>query len=248
MAKIAVIVYGDGKELGDFKIFAEGLELKLKRTYKKVVTKYANRDVQFFDLIRTTDINDEIAELHIFAHSIGAGLFLGYGDTNIHRLRVAAITNAELLKKKVTYNEAVRIEVGAIQTDDLLTSAMLRQQADLRSKFSANAFIKIWGCNSGVEDWVYSDQGVVDPKDTSEFYYWRAFNESNIPKPSIARALAKFLNRKVYGARSGSSIEVNYHKKWISSKDYKDKIGKWPSGILPHRLVPDTGKYYEYLP
>ena len=95
---------------------------------------------------------------------------------------------------------------------------------------------------------MYSDNGVVDPKDTSEPYYWRAFNEFNTPKASIAKSLAKFFNRKVYGAKSGTSIEVKYNRKWISSQQHKNKVGHWPSGSLPHRLVPDKGTYHEYLP
>ena len=92
-----------------------------------------------------------------------------------------------------------------------------------------------------MKGWVYSDGGVVDPKDTSVAYCWCAFNEFNIPKPSIAQAIAKFFNRKVYGAKSGANIEVMHNKKWISSQQYKDKVGHWPSGTLHHRLVPDKG-------
>jgi len=110
------------------------------------------------------------------------------------------------------------------------------------------AFIKLWGCNSGVSGWGYSDSEVVDPNDRSVPYYWRAFNEQNTPKPSIAQALARFFDRKVLGAHSGASIEVRHHNRWISTQKYKDKVGHWPSGILPHRLVPDEGAYNVYSP
>jgi len=60
--------------------------------------------------------------------------------------------------------------------------------------------------------------------------------------------LADFFNRKVYGANSGASIEVQYKKKWISTQTYKNSAGHWPSGNLPHRLVPDQGVYNEYTP
>ncbi len=56
------------------------------------------------------------------------------------------------------------------------------------------------------------------------------------------------VGRKAYGATSGASIEVKHNIKWISSQKYKDNIGHWPSGTLPHRLVPDKGTYNEYLP
>lgn len=99
-----------------------------------------------------------------------------------------------------------------------------------------------------MKNWVYSDGSVVDPRDTSVPYYWRAFNEVNTPKPSIAQAMANYFDRKVYGATSGASIEVKHKKSWISSQQFKDNIGHWPSGTLPHRLVPDKGVYNEYLP
>ncbi len=73
-------------------------------------------------------------------------------------------------------------------------------------------------------------------------------NEANTPKPSIAQAMAKYFDRKVYGATSGASIEVKHKKSWISSQQFKDSVGHWPSGTLPHRLVPDKGAYNEYLP
>lgn len=191
---------------------------------------------------------DEVKELHIFSHAIGAGLFLGYKDPTVAARRMAVWKGALRAKRKLTYSEVVQTEIGAIQTDDLLSGTFTKQQADIRSRFSSAGFIKMWGCNSGVNNWVYSDNGVVDPKDKSEPYYWRAFNEFNVPKPSIAQAFAKFFDRKVYGATSGASIEVKGKKGWISSEVYKSKVGHWPSGSLPHRLVPDKGAYYEYTP
>lgn len=248
MEQIAIIVYGDGGELGSFKVFASNLRQDLNKKYKKVVIQYVNRDADFFKLIKSIGNNEEIAELHIFSHSIGAGIFLGYKDTAIAASREMIWRTADRAKRKVTYSEAVRTEIGAIQTDDFKIGTLAKQQTDLQRKFSASAFIKIWGCNSGVEGWVYSDNGVVDPKDNSEPYYWRAFNEFNTPKSSIAKAFAVFFNRKVYGAKSGANIEVKFKGKWISSQQFKKKIGHWPSGSLPHQLVPTKGTYHEFLP
>lgn len=249
MENIAVIVYGDGGELGSFKVFAESLKQKLSVKYKKVIVKYVNRDHQLFELLQSINPTQEnIEELHIFSHAIGAGLFLGYKDPAVAARREAVWKSAFNAKKKVTYFQAVQAEVGAIQTDDLKRGAILSQKESLRKRFSSQSFIKIWGCNSGVRGWIYSDNGVVDPQDTSEVYYWRAFNELNVPKRSIAQALADFFNCKVYGANSGASIEVQYKKKWISSKQFKNKVGRWPSARLPHRLVPDKGAYNEFNP
>ncbi len=249
MEKIAMIVYGDGGELGSFKVFGESLEKELKRKYKKVIFQYINRDAKFFSLLSTIDISkEEIEELHIFSHAIGAGLFLGYKDPIIAASRNTLVAIKSKMGTKVTYSEAVKTEIGAIQTDDFKVGGLAKNRADYQKRFSSSAFIKIWGCNSGVKGWVYSDGGVVDPKDRSVVYYWRAFNESNIPKPSIAQAMAKYFSCKVYGANSGASIEVKHKKSWISSEQYKNNAGHWPSGTLPHRLVPDKGVYNEYLP
>lgn len=247
--KIAIIAYGDGGELGNFKVFADSLKKELSKKYTKILAQYVNRDIKLFSLIESVNsAKEEIAELHIFSHSIGAGLFLGYKDAAIAMSRNTLVAHKRKAGVNVTYNEAVRTEVGAIQTDDFKVGIFLKKKPDYQKRFSVDAFIKLWGCNSGVKGWVYSDGGIVDPKDTSTPYYWRAFNEFNVPKPSIAAAMAKFFNRKVYGANSGASIEVYHNKTWKSSQQYKNQVGHWPSGILPHRLVPDKGAYNEYLP
>lgn len=247
--KIAIIAYGDGGELGSFKVFADSLKNELEKKYAKVVVKYVNRDSKLFNLIKSVDITkEEVEELHIFSHAIGAGLFLGNKDSIIAANRNALVAMKSRMGRKVSYVEAIRTETGAIQTDDFRLGALSRNQSDFQMRFSATSFIKIWGCNSGVYGWVYSDGGIVDPHDTSVAYYWRAFNESNTPKPSIAKAMAKYFNRKVYGATSGASIEVRHKKSWISSQQYKNNVGHWPSGNLPHRLVPDRGVYNEYNP
>lgn len=247
--KIAIIAYGDGGELGDFKVFADSLKSDLSKKYSRVIVKYINRDEKFFNLIKSIDISkEEIEELHIFSHAIGAGLFLGYKDSVIAANRNAIVTMKRRMGTKIKYHEAVKTEKGAIQTDDFKVGNLSRSKSELQARFSGTSFIKIWGCNSGVNGWVYSDGGIVDPHDTTVAYYWRAFNEANTPKPSIAKAFAKFFGRKVYGAASGASIEVKYKNSWISSQSFKNSVGHWPSGNLPHRLVPDRGVYNEYLP
>ncbi len=70
MNKIAVIVYGDGGGLGNFKVFADSLHKELLKKYTKIVLKYVNRDTTFFDVINSVDKNDKIEELHIFSHSL----------------------------------------------------------------------------------------------------------------------------------------------------------------------------------
>jgi len=125
MEQVAVITYGDGGELGNFKIFADSLEKELIKKYTTVIVKYVNRDTKFFDLIDSLDNSkQEIAEFHIFAHSIGAGLFLGYKDSIISSRRKALVNRAARMGRNITYQQAVATETGAIQTDDLKAGAL----------------------------------------------------------------------------------------------------------------------------
>lgn len=238
---IAVILYGRGGSLGDFGIFAKQLEEKLAKEYKTIVLKYIDRDYDFFKVL--DDVNhssQSISELHIFSHSIGAGLFLAYGDQSLQGKRFALIKKALKDGRNVTYEEVVRIEEGTVQTDDFFRPKYIGKSSLYASKFDKDGFIKMWGCNSGVSNWRYSDP--------YGDYYWRALNEKHTPKPSIAQKFANYFKVRVYGARSGSSIHVQSGGSWISSQKYKDSMGSWPSGALPHRLVPDKGEYYEYKP
>ncbi|MEM7741169.1 MAG: hypothetical protein AAF225_10250 [Pseudomonadota bacterium] len=141
-----MIVYGDGGELGSFKIFARHLKSELKSKYKRTESEHINRDHKFFSYLSSFNPDKEkIAELHIFSHAIGAGLFLGYKDPVIARQRQAVVDKAIKGKKKVNYDLAVRTETGAIQTDDLLLPRIIKKQSALRKIFSDDAFIKLWG-------------------------------------------------------------------------------------------------------
>jgi len=75
-----------------------------------------------------------------------------------------------------------------------------------------------------------------------------ALNQKRNPKPSIAKTIAEFCNVATYGAKSGSHIEVKDGNTWISSTEYKNKHGNYPSGTLPHRLEPDSGGYIAHNP
>lgn len=247
MEHTALIIYGDGGELGNFKIFADSLAKELSAEKITSRVKYINRDFDFFSFIESVK-DGEISQLHIFTHAIGAGIFLGYKDAAVSAQRNTTWQRARSAGRKVSYAEAVQTEIGAIQTDDFFMNPIKNKRDTLRKKFSPSAFIKIWGCNSGVENWVYSDEGVVDPTDNSVPYYWRAFNEKNIPKQSIAQELANYFKKPVFGAHSGASIQVKHNNKWINTKQFKQSVGHWPSSKLPHRLVPDKGEYREHKP
>jgi hypothetical protein len=102
-------------------------------------------------------------------------------------------------------------------------------------------------------DWKYSDpvdatHSTADPAATALVYYWRALNEQNVPKPSIAQAFADYFGITVKGALSGANIEVKSDGKWISSKAYKDKVGHWPGPKQIVRLQPTKGNYNDFAP
>ena len=93
---------------------------------------------------------------------------------------------------------------------------------NLRPLFSKKAKIKIWGCNSGIGNWIYSDEDergnqVHDLDAPASYYYWRALNEQNRPTPSIAQAFANYFQVSTYGATSGSSIQVLHQGRWIAT-------------------------------
>ena len=249
MSEGAVIIYGRGGELGDFKVFADTLKKELVKKYSAatVIDKYIDRRADFITFLKN-GFAFKVKELHIYSHSIGAGLFIGYGDPAIARMRVNLLMTATRSRRKVNYDQVVRTEVGSVLTGNLVRTEFTAHQSTLQSIFDSDAFIKIWGCNSAVKDWVYHDEDIVDPVDTSVEYYWRALNEQNSPKPSIAQAFADFFKVKVFGASSGANIQVLHNRAWTSSQKYKDDKGRWPSGTLPHRLVPEVGVYDEYKP
>jgi hypothetical protein len=237
----ALIIYGRGAELGDFSIFARSLQENLKKTYRNhIIVKHIEKKKDFFNYLETTSFKFYVKELHIFSHSFGAGLALGYRSQEGRNSRMRVYQNALNEGRSVTYEEVLKAEVGIIFTDDLINFDKTKQ-TKIRKIFSKqDAFIKIWGCNAGVAGWIYTD----DPGQ----YYWQALNTKNTPKPSIAKAIASFFNVKVWAAYSGSHIEVFFDKKWITTDEYKRQYGSYPPGNLPHRLHPDKGDYKAYEP
>jgi hypothetical protein len=249
LERIALIAYGDGGELGSFRVFADNLSRELQGKYQKMTVEHVTRDFKLFQLIDAVNpASEQIGEMHIFSHSIGAGLFLGYKDPTLVSARRALVQSATARNARVTFVQSLRLEIGALTTDDLLHGDYANKGNQYSVKFASDAFLKIWGCNSGVEGWVYSDAGVTDPADASVDYYWRSFNEVGAPKPSFAATLARYLGRTVYGAKSGASVQVKYKQNWVSTKQYRQLVGHWPSGALPHRLVPDKGSYQAFSP
>jgi hypothetical protein len=253
-----VLIHGRGGSLGDFKLFSDTLKKQIAISNKnaKVTQAEITRRTPFLDYLLKWPTTDLIKELHIFSHSIGAGLFLGYGDPILARDRVNLLaTVAASGSIRPGFDDVRKTEEGAIFTDDLIIPPFSSEQAKLQKKLAVNGTIKIWGCNSGVSGWIYSDEDaagnyIVDPADTSAVYYWRALNERNQPKPSLAKAFAGFFGKTVYGAQSGADIHVydSKSKTWMSTTEYRKTYKKVPSGTLPHQLVPSRGGYGAFLP
>ncbi|MBC7797743.1 MAG: hypothetical protein H7Z37_12795 [Pyrinomonadaceae bacterium] len=251
----ALIMYGRGAELGNFKFFADDLLTTELKEYKNnaLIKKVERRD-DFFNLLINPNII--IRELHIYSHSIGGGLFLGYGDQDLATERLREINKSTRSKSpnSTSYQTVLATEQGTIFTDDLIRHPFSDYRDEIRSAFTPDAKIKIWGCNSGVSDWNYSDPikpGVytTNPSEQAEYYYWRALNEFNIPKPSIAQALANYFQRTTYGAGSGSNIQILYKSRWIASDVFLKTTGRRSVGeadVL--RLAPEKGDYNEYKP
>lgn len=255
MSKNIVIVYGRGHDW-NFKVFADSLKKKIRVAdpKAKVTIKEIVNDTKFVDYLKNWPVTELIDELHIFSHAIGAGLYLGYGDPTIGAARNRMLTMATTRRTKLTYDEVRKTESGGILTDDLHYTPFSTNKTTLQGKFSATGLVKLWGCNSAISGWQYSDPDasgnpIYDPANTTaSYYYWRALSTNHSPKPSIAEALAKFFNVSVYGASSGSHIEVYHRGRWVTTSAYKTQFGSYPPGTMPHRLHPDRGTYHEFKP
>jgi hypothetical protein len=243
----ALIIYGNGAELGNFKFFVDDLATtELNKKYgKNVRSVYVNRGRGLLNELINHDTKKwMIKELHIFSHSIGAGMFLGYHDDTINRLRQATYTKPDGTIKRARYEDVVAAEIGSVLTDHLVIPPFSTSKMSARAAFSTkDALIKIWGCNSGVINWVY-----WDGDDPSAPYYWAALNEKNVPKPALAQAFADYFNQTTYGATSGASIQVFHKGMWKGADVYKKETGKWAGEPQILRLHPDKGNYAKYVP
>lgn len=251
--EIALVFYGRGDTLGNFKFFADDLVTTELTAFdkKNIIVKNVERRDDFFNYLNSTAFPAKIMELHIYSHSYGAALSLGYGDPIIKNSRG---TLSDVAKGgKANYLSVLNNEVGSIFTDDLIRSPYLGYQAKIRSLFAAGSKIKIWGCNSGVVNWLFSDSlgstPVYDVNAPGDYYYWRAINEQNMPKPSIAQAIANYFQVTTFGATSGSSIQVKHNGAWMPSPAFLKQTGrKFVKESDTLRLAPDQGVYNEYKP
>lgn len=250
----ALIIYGNGGSLGNLEVFANGLRRQLAARYsaREMLIQNVILKDDFFRLLEdfSKDHAAVISELHIISHAIGGGLFTGYGVASVGEHRVSMVQRAIDREKRLTYEEVVASEIGAILTDDFLRAEIRGKGEKYRMALAPAATIKIWGCNSGIANWVYSDNGERDPRVVDEriAFYWRALNLKNSPKPAVAQAFADFFQRKTFGAKSGAHVEVLHRGAWVSSARYRSEVNSWPSPSLVHRLHPDRGVYHTFHP
>jgi len=183
--------------------------------------------------------DEEIAVI-LYGNGAGLGDFRLFADDTVAEMvRIRKFARQNILVKE-TLNRASFF--GTLST------------IPVRFKIAAGASMKIWGCNSGITGWVYTDDdsathhSVSDQNASADFYYWRTLNTRNVPKPSIAQALADYFGIRVYGAGSGSHIEVQRRGEWITSDKFKAETGRWPGAPQTLRLHPDRGVYKKFDP
>jgi hypothetical protein len=251
----AVLIYGRGGDLGDFKQFGDDLVARsLRAKYGAGIQAYrAERRDAFFDALNKAKA--PIGELHIFTHSYGAALMLGYHDDGLAEARGRTMN---FYRGRPTPQQVVlHTEKGALFVHDLLRAPYASLRDTMRRKFAPEAFIKIWGCNAGVTGHVYGDPIERDRAgfiiDASGYtaspdyrvgaeFYWRALNGGRLP--SIAAAIANYLNVSVFAATSGADIELNTGGRWLSSS----RISRPLVARDDIRLQPDRGPYVEFKP
>jgi hypothetical protein len=256
--EIALLLYGFGGELGNFKFFADDAAAQLVRAKKfdrsAVIVKETPDRASLVLAIDGLPIGQRIKELHIFSHSIGAGLYVGYQEPTASANRTAAMNRFLRSPQRIGYEDVLDAETGGLLTDHLIRDPLAGKQTLLKSKFAAGSTVKLWGCNSGVSGWIYTDYDtptrnyVSDQNARADYYYWRALNTRNVPKPSIAQAIANYLGVPVYGAGRGSHIEVRHGGKWITSTKYQKVTGRLAGEPQTLRLHPDAGDYNRFVP
>jgi hypothetical protein len=138
-AEGALILYGNGAELENFKFFADDLATNLAKKYKRenIKSMYVYRGADFLNQIASHDVSKwQIKELHVFPHFIGGGLMLGYYDRTIESLRRALLTTSDGTLRKPNYTEVVHTEIGAILTDHLLLGTYPSTKSAVSAAFS----------------------------------------------------------------------------------------------------------------
>src|SRR5262245_33878588 len=130
-----LIAYGRGADLGNFKFFADDLVTTELTAFNRrnIVIKNVERRDAFFALLNSPPFTFKIKEFHIYSHSTGGGLFLGYKDPDLGRARAAIADRAR--GGTANYMSVLNTEIGAIFTDDLIRPPYRDYRARIRALF-----------------------------------------------------------------------------------------------------------------
>jgi hypothetical protein len=113
---IALLLYGNGADLGNFKFFADDLSSQLVRKKKFDTTSILIKETlnrrTFFDAIKAVPAGTKIKALHVFSHSIGGGLYVGYKLQVSKDVRAAAFARSSKLGRRITYQEVLAAGIG----------------------------------------------------------------------------------------------------------------------------------------
>src|ERR1700730_17921828 len=92
-----LLLHGRGGDLGDFKVFSDTHKKTIQKADKDavVVQESTERARRFREVLEAWPPVNKIKELHIWSHSIGAGLFLGYHDPAVALDRAAFIARIQ---------------------------------------------------------------------------------------------------------------------------------------------------------
>ena len=127
--EVAVILYGNGAELGNFRLFADDTSAELIRLKKFSKTHILIRETlnraSFMNTLSTIPSLFKIKEFHVYSHSIGGGLYVGYHEATANAVREAALTRSLGQARKISYDEVLNAEVGGILGDHLLREPLL---------------------------------------------------------------------------------------------------------------------------
>ena len=113
---------------------------------------------------------------------------LSCGVASIGWHRVDTLQRAIDRDKALPNDEGVASEIGAILNDDFLRADIRGKAEKYRMALAPEATIKIWGCNSGVGNWISQGRLGAFSKMRSEVNNW--------PSPSLVHRLRP--NRGVY--------------------------------------------------
>ncbi|WP_444995352.1 ankyrin repeat domain-containing protein [Aliikangiella sp. IMCC44359] len=142
MNKEIVIIYGLGHDW-NFKVFSDSLKKRLLNISPKsnIATKEITTDIEFFNFLAAWPTSRPIDELHIFSHSIGAGLYLNEYDNRKMIQRKKYHTKILFLLFCLLQGCSTATESQSNSEDLLLKSALFNQKQKVNNALNNGANI-----------------------------------------------------------------------------------------------------------